>query len=70
MNCQNDEYISFNGTDRLVLTTNKYKQGDIVKFERSDYYNQPAAVKVVSSHQVYGGTEYVVEQPLYGRSFR
>lgn len=65
----NDEYISFNGTDRLVLTTNKYKQGDIVKFERSDYYNQPAAVKVVSSHQVYGGTEYVVEQPYMEEVF-
>lgn len=65
----NDEYISFNGTDRLVLTTNKYKQGDIVKFERTDYYNQPAAVKVVSSHQVYGGTEYVVEQPYMEEVF-
>lgn len=64
-----NEYISFNGTDRLVLTTNKYKQGDIIKFDRTDYYNQSAAVKVVSSHQVYGGTEYVVEQPYLEEVF-
>lgn len=64
-----NEYKSFNGTDRLVLTTNKYKQGDIIKFERSDYYNQAAAVKVVSSHQVNGGTEYVVEKPYMEEVF-
>ena len=51
------------------MTTNKYKQGDIIKFERKDYYNQPAAVKVVSSHQVYGGTEYIVEAPYMEEVF-
>ena len=64
-----NDYISFNGLDKLVLTTNKYKQGDIIKFERKDYYNQPAAVKVVSSHQVYGGTEYIVEAPYMEEVF-
>ena len=63
------QYVSYNGTDKLVLTTNKYKAGDIIKFERTDYYNQPVAVKVVSSRTVSGGTEYTVETPYLEEVF-
>ena len=57
------EYVSFDGDNKLVLKTNKYKAGDIIKFTRTDNYGESAAIKVLSSVSRGSNTEYTVETP-------